>query len=69
MSIVQQRGTAYLARMRSLCLLLTIGLLASCSVGNDVSRTTFQKKRFSRGYYVHKAKDRSVPNSLSLIHI
>jgi len=44
-------------------MLLTIGLLASCSVGNDFSRTTFQKKRYSRGYYVHKAKDRSVPNS------
>ena len=63
MSIAQRRGTAYLARMRSLCLLLTIGLLTSCSVGNDFSRTTFQKKRYSRGYYVHKAKDRSVPNS------
>ena len=49
--------------MRSFCLLLTIGLLASCSVGNDFSRTTFQKKRYSRGYYVHKAKDRSVPDS------
>ena len=61
MSIVQQRGTAYLARMRSLCLLLTIGLLASCSVGNDFSRTTFQKKRYSRGYYVHKAKNRPGP--------
>ena len=56
MSIAQRRGTAYLARMRSLCLLLAIGLLASCSVGNDFSRTTFQKKRYSRGY-------------LSLIHI
>ena len=63
MSIAEQRGTAYFARMRSLCMLLTIGLLASCSVGNDFSRTTFQKKRYSRGYYVHKAKDRSVPNS------
>ena len=61
MSIAQRRGTAYLARMRSLCLLLAIGLLASCSVGNDFSRTTFQKKRYSRGYYVHKAKDRPGP--------
>ena len=43
--------------MRALCLLLTIGLLASCSVGNDFSRTTFQKKRYSRGYYVHKKTD------------
>ncbi len=48
--------------MRSLSLLLTVGLLASCSVGNDFSRTTFQKKRYSRGYYVHHAKDRNVPN-------
>ena len=37
--------------------------LASCSLGNGVSSTTFQKKRYSRGYYVHKAKDRSIPNS------
>jgi len=37
--------------------------LSSCSLGNGVSSTTFQKKRYSRGYYVHKAKDSSVPNS------
>ena len=36
--------------------------LASCSLGNGVSSTTLQKKRYSRGYYVHKAKDRSVPS-------
>jgi len=50
--------------MRSLCLLVIAGLLASCSVGDQLSRTTFQKKRYSRGYYVHKAKDRSVPDGL-----
>jgi len=50
--------------MRSLGLLLVTGLLVSCSVGSDLSRTTFQKKRYSRGYYVHHAQDRSVPDGL-----
>jgi len=36
-------------------------LLSACSSGSDLSRTTFQKKRYSRGYYVHKAKDRPGP--------
>jgi len=50
--------------MRSLGLLLVTGLLVSCSVGSDLSRSTFQKKRYSRGYYVHHAKDRSVSDGL-----
>ena len=33
-------------------------LLSACSSGSDLSRTTFQKKRYSRGYYVHKSSDR-----------
>ena len=39
----------------------SILLLSACSSGSDLSRTTFQKKRYSRGYYVHKAKDRPGP--------
>ena len=50
--------------MRLLGLLLVTGLLVSCSVGSDLSRTTFQKKRYSRGYYVHHTKDRSVSDGL-----
>jgi len=33
-------------------------LLSACSSGSDLSRTTFQKKRYSRGYYVHTSGDR-----------
>ena len=40
-------------------------LLSACSSGSDLSRTTFQKKRYSRGYYVHKAKDRPGPEVAS----
>ena len=45
---------------RSLFSLLvgSILLLSSCSSGNDLARTTFQKKRYSRGYYVHTSGDR-----------
>ncbi len=36
----------------------SILLLSACSSGSDLSRTTFQKKRYSRGYYVHTSGDR-----------
>ena len=44
-------------------LLLSTLLLGACSSGSDLSRTTFQKKRYSRGYYVHHAKNRQIPDA------
>jgi len=45
-------------------LLLSTLLLGACSSGSNLSRTTFQKKRYSRGYYVHHAKNRQIPDDL-----
>ena len=40
-------------------LVVSILLLSACSSGSDLSRTSFQKKRYSRGYYVHTSSDRN----------